>query len=190
MGAGFGLPVPVRRDRIGVVIGKDGRTKEMIEKTFNVKLSVDSNTSTVYVAPAEGATPFNVMRAKQAIEAISLGFKPEDALLLSDEEYHFEVINVSEAARNPSDLRRIKARIIGENGKAKKMIEQMSGTKIVIGDKVVGILGEYENVEIARRAINMLIEGRTHATVYGYLRRAGYELKRKRFELWKMWPQA
>jgi len=177
--------VPLRPERIGVLIGKEGANKALLEKTFNVVLHVDSKSSMVYISPAEGATPFEVLRAKQAVEAISLGFSLEDALGLSDESWCFEVVDLSEVARNEGDLWRVKARIIGEGGKAKKNVEAMARVRIVVGDKVVGILGECENVEIARRAIQMLIRGRTHGAVYGYLRAAGRELKRRKLELWE-----
>jgi len=180
-----GVPVPIRPERLGVVIGKDGKNLQTLEKAFNVRIQVDSQTATAFIAPAEGATPYEVMRAKQAVEAISLGFSLEDALSLSSEEYCFEVIDLSEAARNPEDLKRIKARVIGEEGRARRNIEQMAGVKIVVGDKVVGILGECENVSVARKALMMLVEGRTHATVYGFLRSAARELKRRRLQLWE-----
>lgn len=185
MSAYAGIPVPVKPDRLGVVVGKDGSNKASLERTFNVVLQVDSKTSTVYISPVQGATPLEVMRAKQAIEALSLGFSLEDALQLSDENWCFEILDLSEVARNPDDLRRIKARIIGEEGRARRNIEQMAHVRIVISEKVVGILGECENVEVARKALLMLIRGRTHGTVYGYLRAAGRELKRRRIELWE-----
>ncbi|MEM1764491.1 MAG: KH domain-containing protein, partial [Thermofilaceae archaeon] len=169
----------------GVIIGKDGSNKTALERAFNVILNVDSKTSTVYISPTQGMTPLEVMRARLAIEAISLGFSLEDALQLSDENWCFEVIDLSEITRNADDLRRIKARIIGEEGKARRNIEQMAHVKIVVGEKTVGILGECDNVEVARKALTMLIQGRTHGTVYGYLRAAGRELKRKRMELWE-----
>ncbi|MEM2795187.1 MAG: KH domain-containing protein, partial [Thermofilaceae archaeon] len=105
--------------------------------------------------------------------------------LLSDDNYTFESMDLSDIARNPNDLKRIKSRLIGENGKVKKTIENQTGAKILIGEKSVGILGEYNNVEVARKAINMLIEGRTHTTVYNFLRSASYELKKQKIKLWK-----
>lgn len=180
-----GVPVPVRPERLGVVVGKDGRNLEALERAFNVKIKADSQTSTAYIVPAEGATPYEVMRAKQAVEAISLGFSLEESLLLSNEDYCFEVVDLSEIARNAEDMKRIKARIIGEDGRAKKSIEQMADVKIVVGDKGVGVLGECENVNVARRALLMLAEGRTHGSVYGFLRSAARDLKRKKLQLWK-----
>lgn len=180
-----GVPVAVSPERLGFIIGKSGQGIMALEETFNVKIEVDSKTSTVYISPKENATPLEVMRAKQAIEALSLGFKLEDVLSLSDDEWCLEVIDLSELARNLDDLRRIKARIIGEEGKARKNLEQMSGVKIVIGDKMVGLLGECGNVNVARKAVLMLARGRTHGGVYGYLRAAGRELKRKKLQLWR-----
>ena len=180
-----GIPVPVKPERVGVIIGRDGSGIAALEKAFRVNLQVDSKTSTVYISPAEGATPLEVLRAKQAIEAASLGFSLDDVLHLSDDSWCFETVDLSDVARNVDDLRRIKARIIGEEGKAKKNIEQMVHVRIVVSDKIVGILGECENVEIARRAVMMLVSGRTHGSVYSYLRSAGRELKKKRMELWE-----
>jgi len=180
-----GIPVPVKPERLGVIVGRDGANKSALEKAFNVILNVDSKTSTVYISPIQGMTPLEVMRAKQAIEAISLGFSLEDALQLSDENWCFEVLDLNEMARNADDLRRIKARIIGEEGKARRNIEQMARVKIVVSEKTVGIVGECDNVEVARKALMMLVQGRSHGTVYGYLRAAGRELKRKRMELWE-----
>lgn len=45
----------------------------------------------------------------------------------------------------------------------------MTDTNIVIGDKYIAILGPYENVKTAREAIEMLIRGRQHATVYRWI---------------------
>lgn len=180
-----GIPVPVKPERLGVVIGKDGSNKAALEKAFNVILNIDPKTSTIYVSPMQGMTPLEVMRAKHAIEAISLGFSLDDALQLSDENQCFEVLDLSEIARNADDLRRIKARIIGEEGRARRNIEKMVHVKIVVGEKMVGILGNCENVEVARKALLMLAQGRSHGTVYGYLRAAGRELKRKKMELWE-----
>jgi len=40
---------------------------------------------------------------------------------------------------------------------------------MVVGDNYVAILGKLENVEIAKRAVEMLIEGKKHGTAYRFL---------------------
>ncbi|MCX8171787.1 MAG: hypothetical protein N3E47_07525, partial [Candidatus Bathyarchaeota archaeon] len=49
----------------------------------------------------------------------------------------------------------------------------------------VAIIGDVEQVNVAREAINMLINGSQHATVYRFLQRKRQELKRRRLELWE-----
>jgi len=175
----------VRPERLGVIVGPNGETKRKLEEAFGVELAVDSRNATVYIVPGESLRPINVMRARQAIEAISLGFSPEEAMLLSNESYVYDVIDLSDIARKKSDLPRIKSRLIGEDGRAKTTIEQATRTKIVVSDKVVGILGEYDNVMVARKALSMLIDGRKHGTVYNYLRREARALRRKELQLWR-----
>jgi ribosomal RNA assembly protein len=53
----------------------------------------------------------------------------------------------------------------------------MTDTKIVVGDKYIAILGPYENVKAARSALEMLIKGRQHATVYRWIQNWRREMK-------------
>ncbi|RLG04984.1 MAG: RNA-processing protein [Thaumarchaeota archaeon] len=186
MGVKGKLVVPVPKERLGVVIGKSGTTRRKIEDLCNVKLWVDSVNNEVVIMPRnERTTIADMMKAKSILQAIALGFNPEIALSLLDDMVILEYIDLGEVARNKADLKRIKGRIIGEEGKAKRMIEEMSGAKLVIGEKHVGIIGDYEQVRIAREAVEMLISGRQHKTVYDFLRRQRHELKRRRLELWE-----
>jgi ribosomal RNA assembly protein len=54
-------------------------------------------------------------------------------------------------------------------GRARHTIEQLAEVDMVVGDNYVAILGKLENVEIAKRAVEMLIEGKKHDTVYRYI---------------------
>lgn len=180
--------MPIERERIGVLVGKNGRTKKEIERLFGVKLRIDSNNAVVYIEEGEQPlTPLLLMKVRSVIKAISLGFTPEDAMRLADDTVIFETIDLKEVSRHRRDMQRIKGRIIGEEGKAKKMIEDLTGTKIVVGEKEVGIIGDYEGVAAAREAIRMLMEGRTHRTVYNFLRVRSREIKRRRLEMWEKW---
>jgi len=77
-------------------------------------------------------------------------------------------------------LTRIKGRIIGEEGKARKFIEEATGALVsVYGDKVA-IIGDYEALEAAKKAVEMLAEGRQHSTVYRFLMSKRREIKRRR----------
>jgi ribosomal RNA assembly protein len=181
--------VPVDPDRIALVIGRDGSNKRRIEEAFNVRVNVDSEKGFVFLEPGENSTMYNVFRAKKAVEALALGFSVDDVVLLAEDVYDFEVVDLGEAARNQADLARIKARVIGSEGKFKRTLEEITGVKIVIGEKVVGLIGDYEQLRLAKDAISRLIRGQSHQTVLKFLERESYGLRRRRLDLWEKMSQ-
>ncbi|MCS7099487.1 MAG: RNA-processing protein, partial [Sulfolobales archaeon] len=83
-------------------------------------------------------------------------------------------------------LQRVKGRIIGEEGRARKTLEEMTGTYISVCRDYVAIIGDYTRAELARQAVEMLAQGRQHSTVYKFLDRALRELKRKEsVDIWR-----
>jgi len=49
----------------------------------------------------------------------------------------------------------------------------------------VAIVGDFETANIAKTAVEMLIQGRRHSTVYKYVENETFTLKRRRMrELW------
>ena len=66
---------------------------------------------------------------------------------------------------------RIRARLIGRKGRVKRNIERYTGCKISIGERSVYIIGTFEKAEIAKTAIEMLISGKKHSTMYKYFER-------------------
>ena len=179
--------VRVPPERLGAVIGEGGRNKLEIMRRTGTVLSVDSENSLVIVEPESPATPpINVMKAAEIVKAIALGFPLEKALRLMEEDQVLVVVDLKQRVGDaPNHLRRVKARIIGEGGRARKTIEQMTGVDMVIGDYHVAIIGEYERAMAAKEAVEMLIEGRMHSTVYRHLDRLMREIKRReRLRLW------
>ncbi|MEM2575777.1 MAG: KH domain-containing protein, partial [Sulfolobales archaeon] len=77
-------------------------------------------------------------------------------------------------------LTRIKGRVIGEEGKVKKNIEEMTGTNISVYEDYIAIIGDYDGANLAREAVEMLIQGRQHSTVYKYLDRSVHDVKKKK----------
>ncbi len=175
-------------DRIGVLIGHDGRVKEEIMRRTNTRITIDSNTGTVIIEPASpSTTALQLMKARDIVRAIAYGFSPERAFRLLDEDQVLIIIDLRQyVGDKPNHLQRIKGRIIGEEGKARKNIEEVTGTYISIYRDYVAIIGDYESANIAREAIEKLIEGRQHSTVYRFLEREMYLEKRRRMrELWR-----
>jgi len=87
--------------------------------------------------------------------------------------------------RSESDIRRVKGRIIGMEGKTRKIIEELTDTNICVYGHTVSIIGDIEQVQAAREAIQMLINGSPHNIVYRFLHRKRRELKKRTLELWE-----
>ncbi len=179
--------VKVPLDRIGVVIGEKGSVKDEIERRTGTILTIDSKNGVVLIEPASPDTPpENIIKAREAVRAIAIGFSPERAFRLLEEDQILVTIDLKEYFDSPNHITRVKARIIGEKGKTRKIIEETTGTYVNIGETVIGIIGDYEQTNIAREAIEMLIEGKPHSVVYSYLERESRKLKRRRMtSLWR-----
>ena len=180
--------VKIPKDRIGVLIGPKGSVKDIIEKRLKVQLNVDSKTGDVEISLNEDADdPSLIFRAKEVVLAIGRGFSPENAFrLLEDEDQMLEIIDLREIfGRSQSDIRRVKGRIIGKDGKTRRIIEEMSGAVLSVYGHTVSIIGDLDGVEIARAAVRLLIKGSSHRTVYRFLYRKREELKRRKLELWE-----
>ena len=111
----------------------------------------------------------DVFNCLNIVKAIARGFNPDIALKLLNEDYCLEVISIEEFSRNKKDLIRIRSRLIGTEGKAKKSIEQLTNTDLVIYGKTVCIIGKTEDVTIARQGIINLLQGSKHGNVYAYI---------------------
>ncbi|MEM1540756.1 MAG: KH domain-containing protein [Candidatus Bathyarchaeia archaeon] len=178
----------IPKERIGVLIGSKGDTKRAIEKILSVELQIESDTGGVTITLAENAEdPSVLLRAKDVVTAIGRGFSPEHAFkLIKDEEAVLDIIDLRMIfGKSESDIRRVKGRVIGMNGKTRRIIEELTDTSIAVYGHTVSIIGKIENAQVAREAIQMLIEGRQHATVYRFLHRKRRELKKETLELWK-----
>jgi len=172
------IALRIPEDRLGVIIGKDGSVKKRLEEETNCRIIVSSEG--VVAIESEDAVGF--LKAQDVIKAIGSGFSPEVAFkLLSDD---FIILDVISLDFSPNNLQRIKGRIIGKGGKFRKAIEDMLGVNVSVHHKSVAIIGEIENVNAAREAINMIINGHQHSTVYRFLENKRREIKMKSLD-WK-----
>ncbi len=179
------VKVPI--ERLGTVIGEKGKVKQMIMDATGTRITVDTENGVVIIEPeTEGVPPVNLMKAGEIVRAIAYGFPPEKAMRLLEEDQILVIVNLKDYVGDaPNHLTRIKGRIIGEKGRARRTIEEMTGTLINVGDYVVAIIGDYERAMAAKKAVEMLIEGRMHSTVYRYLERVLREIKRREhLRLW------
>lgn len=184
----YNMLVKIPKERVGVLIGAEGNVKEIIEKKLSVDLQIDSQLGDVAIKLKKDAKDLSlIFKAKDLITAIGRGFSPENAFsLLNSEDEMLEVIDLRDIfGRSPSDITRIKGRIIGREGKTRRTIEEMSGAFLSVYGHTVSIIGNADEVDIAREAVRLLIKGNQHRTVYKFLQRKRHELKMKSLELWE-----
>jgi ribosomal RNA assembly protein len=183
--------VRIPKERVGVLVGPDGKVKQRIEEKFVVELEIESASGGVTIVLSEKASdPSLLFRAKDTITAIGRGFSPEQAFrLLRNEDDIFDFIDLRLVfGKSDSDIRRVKGRVIGANGKTRKLIEELTNVSLVVYGHTIGFIGTFERVDIARNAVQMLIDGSLHHTVYKYLQRKRSEFKKQRLELWEKSP--
>ena len=185
----FEQVVKIPRDRIGVIIGKNGKVKGEIQEKCNVTIEIDSETGDAIIFSESKEPPIEMepFKAVEVITAISKGFSPRRAYrLLEGEEDTFQLIDLRDyAGKSSNSMERIKGRIIGEEGKSRKTIEDLSGAYISVYGHTVGLIGTFEEIKLASDAVTMLSEGRSHKTVYNVLQEQRRKAKVDRMRLWE-----
>lgn len=179
--------VKVPQIRVGVVIGKNGEIKRRIEEETKTKVTIDSKEGNVTIEASETTDdPLAVWRARDIVVAIARGFSPKKSFRLFDEDEAMEVIDLTDfVGRSENALKRIRGRIIGENGKARRTIEELTGVNMSVYGRTVSLIGEYDQLTAAKESIMLFIHGAQHRTVYRFLYRKSRELKKERLQLWK-----
>jgi len=175
----FRYELRIPRDRIAVLVGSDGETKQKIEKETQAKLEIDSKEGDVFL---EGEDVVLLVTAREIVQAIGRGFNPETALTLLKQDYVFELISLTDYSRHKNHQLRMKGRIIGKDGRTREIIEEYCEVSVSVYGKTIAIIGEAERASLAVRAIKMLLEGSPHAGVYKWLERQRRVFKQKEFE--------
>ena len=144
--------VKIPKERVGILIGPEGKVKQYIEEKLNVKLDIDGEGSVTITLCENAADPSMLLRAKDVVTAIGRGFPPENAYRL---------------IRNEDE------------------IEELTEADVVVYGHTVGIIGSFSESDAARNAVQMIIDGCEHHTMYNYLQKKRTELKKEKLQLWE-----
>jgi len=167
--------VKVPKERIAVLIGKKGETKTELEEALLVEINIDSKEGDVEIKSTES---INLMVANDVVKAIARGFNPDIAKKLASDEYFLEIITLNDYSSQKNHHQRLKGRVIGREGRSRNLIEEYTGCYISVYGKTVGIVGRNDTVSIAKRAVEMIIEGSPHSSVYRFLEKKRKDMKR------------
>ena len=162
----------IPKERIGVLIGPNGETKRTIEATAQVTLEIDSEEGDVVIDEHNAKDPLLVLKTEDVVKAIGRGFSPEHALRLFQDEIELYIFDIYDyTSKKVTHLTRLKSRIIGQEGKTKKVIEGLTASTIAVYGHTIAVIADFESMDYAKKAINMLLSGSEQPTVYRYLER-------------------
>ena len=178
------IRIPV--DRVGALIGKSGKVKQVIEDACSVKLNIDSESGEIEILTQDNVEDMQPFKAMEVVSAIGRGFSPENAMKLMTGEYLLHVIDLRDfAGKSPQQIERIKGRIIGEGGRARVNMENLTNTNISVYGKTVSIIGEPIQIKLAVSALSSISSGSRHGSVYGKLEANKRKQKLDRMQLWE-----
>lgn len=161
--------IRIPEDRVSVLIGSGGETKRAIEQRTKCKLEISETEVSI-----EGDA-MDEWIAKDIVHAIGRGFNPDKAMVLANDGYVFELMDLSEFGSTPASRSRIKGRLIGANGRARRFIEQHSGALMSVYGKTVALIGPFDSVAVAKEAVSMILGGARHSAVYRMLEKRSRE---------------
>ncbi|MGA3020784.1 MAG: hypothetical protein ABSD68_02445 [Candidatus Micrarchaeales archaeon] len=128
-----------------------------------LECSVQLHNGNELVIEGDALSEYNAMNV---MHAFARGFDFNTACKLLSDDYFFESIDLKEALKNQSHIRRIKARIIGKEGKTKSYVQSVSGVDLMIYGDTVSLIGRVNDIKVALAAINVLLESGTHNKAY------------------------
>ena len=156
--------VLIPHERVGVLIGKNGKVKERLEKRASVKIKIDDQEVII-----NGNDPEVLIKVMEVVKAIGRGFSPEHAFILLGEDLELSVITLQ--GENHNTVKRLMARVIGKKGATKNIIEQETNCLISVYGKTVAIIGKHPELSRAEFAVEEILRGKSHGHVYAKLKK-------------------
>src|SRR5438034_11847917 len=100
----------ISAERIGVLIGPEGTTKERLQKATGTRISVDSTTGEVLIDETDVPDPVMALKARDIISAMARGFSDGPAFRLRGEGACFEVLDTKDFGHSKTRVAQTRAR--------------------------------------------------------------------------------
>ncbi|MEI6058702.1 MAG: hypothetical protein WCP89_02925 [archaeon] len=113
---------------------------------------------------------------EKVLRAVDFGFDVEDAMLLKSDDFSLEFIDIKEHTHR-KNLKEVRARVIGREGKAKNTIEELTGSVIVVNANTVGVIVDSNHVDSCLQGLTSLIQGAKHGNVFAYIEKQNAKLR-------------
>jgi len=140
------------------------RSKFRLQKELGIKLT--NKGKNVFVnGPAD-----KEFVAIEVLEAINLGFSADRALELTQNGFMLQTVHIKDITKR-HDLERVRARIIGTQGRTLKTLQNLTNCDLAMNDNEIGLIGPIQEMEDAVQAVTSLVQGSKQGNVYGRLER-------------------
>jgi ribosomal RNA assembly protein len=164
----------IPQERVAVLIGPKGTTRSALEKQTGTKVAIDSETGEVTIT---GEDAISVMSVCEYVKAIGRGFSPQRSKKLLTEGYYLLVIDIREiVGRSKKRIPVIRGRLIGRRGRVRELIEEHSGAMLSVMGNTVSVIGTEEEIETAKVAVDMVLHGAEHHSVFSFLEKKRRDL--------------
>ncbi|HJO14508.1 MAG TPA: hypothetical protein QGG70_00490 [Candidatus Pacearchaeota archaeon] len=140
------------------------RSKSRLQKELDIKLT--NRGKNVFV---NGLADKEFM-AIEVLEAINLGFSADRALELKQNDFMLQTVHIKDITKR-HDLDRVRARIIGSQGRTLKTLQNLTNCDLAMNDNEIGLIGPIQEMEDAVQAVTSLVQGSKQGNVYGRLER-------------------
>merc|ERR1712048_952269 len=164
--------VPVPSHRYTPLMGNWMKIFEPIVEHLKLQIRFNLKTRNVEVRTCKDTEDVTqLQKAADFVKAFICGFEVEDALaIIRLDDLFIDSFEIQDVKTLKGDhLARAIGRLAGKNGRTKFTIENVSKTRIVLADSKVHIMGSFQNIQIAKRAVCNLILGSPPSKVYGNL---------------------
>ncbi len=162
----------IPEERVAVLIGAGGRTRRDLAACTGTEIEIDAEEGEVRITGPDD-DPDGALKARDIAIAIGRGFSPERAMRLLKDRTYLGILDIkfTTGKHEKAALRRIRARVIGTRGRARSRIEELSGCSMSVFGSTVALIGDEDQLERGSRAVELLLKGSEHSTVFHLLAR-------------------
>ena len=163
--------IRIPADRVGTLIGKKGEIKKTLQDISGIKIDINTEVGEIALHDdVELEDPLKALQLMDVVKAVGRGFNPDKAMRLFEDDEYLEVVDLKEfIGERSGQMHRVRGRLIGKDGKTRRIIEDLTGVDMVIYGNTVGLIGNSISLPVAKHAVELILQGSEHATVYHYL---------------------
>ncbi|GFW72619.1 RNA-binding protein PNO1 [Trichonephila clavipes] len=171
--------VPIPRNRYTPLKENWMKIYTVVVEHLNLQIRFNIKARMVELRTCEETKDLNaIQKAADFIHAFALGFEVDDAMaLVRLDELYLASFDIKDVKTLRGDhLSRAVGRIAGKNGIIRYTIENATKTRIICANKKIHLMGSYQHIRVARRAISNLIMGTPPSKVFGNMNKVANRL--------------